>query len=193
MKTIHAGDRMGGVLFDVQKERERQEQLKADGTFKYSLADIADEMNECAALAVLAEEFGEAAKEVSDIRDLKWKSLPEDISDNDARILLESRREKVRVLRGKLRTEIVQLAACCVAWAEQLDERENREQIRTAREFDDEVMGTQQLQQTIIRQARAAGVLANPADAASVAKCVCPQPVYVGTFGVCYNCKRRVA
>jgi NTP pyrophosphatase (non-canonical NTP hydrolase) len=92
----------GDVLDDIHRERARQEELCRKGKFPHTAATDALTMPE--KLAVLAEEFGEVAKEVTEAIN-------------------------VRVLRGSeltvpqrqaLRAELIQVAAVCAAWAESL-------------------------------------------------------------------------
>ena len=80
------------ILISVQHERLRQEQLKAAGKFTKTCAD---NMPNAERLVVLAEEFGEVAREVCE--SLEGKPTP------------------------NLRTELIQVAAVCVAWVEGLD------------------------------------------------------------------------
>jgi hypothetical protein len=74
------------ILEDLLKERWRQDR-------KHGAARV---LNPTARLAILAEEFGEVAKEVMERVD----------GNGDA---------------ARLRAELVQTAACAVAWIEQLD------------------------------------------------------------------------
>jgi hypothetical protein len=83
------------VLFSVSNERHRQEQLKAEGRFLNTPADSV--MTPSETLAVLGEEFGEVAREVAE--SVAGKPLATD----------------------RLRAELVQVAAVCVAWVERLD------------------------------------------------------------------------
>jgi hypothetical protein len=85
------------ILFDIVSERFRQERLCAQGKFPATLAHP-DALPPAACLAVLAEEFGEVARPVAD--DLAKPGTLD---------------------RENLRAELIQLAACCVAWVEQLD------------------------------------------------------------------------
>lgn len=80
----------------VEAERNRQEQLKAEGKFLFTCAD--DAMADTERLAVLTEEVGEVAREV-----LELQNLVEEKGDVD-----------------RLRTELVQVAAIAVAWVEAL-------------------------------------------------------------------------
>lgn len=110
------------VLEDVRRERDRQEQLRRDGRFPYTCADpgIADH----ARLPILAEEFGEVAKALVE-RDIYKAQYYNDFPDRD--ITAEQRHyggatppERLLRYRDELRTELVQLAAVAVAWAEAL-------------------------------------------------------------------------
>ena len=99
------------VLNDVSIERDRQEQLKKDGKFLWTCADLgmatyADK------LAVLSEEVGEVAKEVVDltIEQLKY--------DKELLDYPTHRREHKR---DEIRKELIQVAAVCVAWCEAID------------------------------------------------------------------------
>jgi hypothetical protein len=86
------------VLEEVFQERERQEQLLADGEHRFTCASrLASEGDK---LAVLGEEFGEVSKEI-----------------------YECERPHHR---KRLRTELIQLSACCVAFAESLTDREGQ-------------------------------------------------------------------
>lgn len=83
------------ALEAVKVERDKQEELKKKGKFAYTCAD--KEMNDFEALAVLAEEFGEVAHEVN-----------EGIGDGR------------KINKQKLKKELVQTAAVCIAWLEKL-------------------------------------------------------------------------
>ena len=82
------------VLDDVITERLRQEELNKEGKFSHTCADAAPDTEK---LAILAEEFGEVAKEVCE-----RLNRPAD--------------------RFALYTELIQTAAVCVAWCERLQE-----------------------------------------------------------------------
>lgn len=84
------------VLDDITSERFRQEALRDLGRFRWTLADVGL-YTPAEALAVLSEEFGEIARVVCE----GLGNRPVDT--------------------GHLREELVQLAACCVAWVEALD------------------------------------------------------------------------
>ncbi len=84
------------ALLDVRHERDRQDQLKASGRFRYTCADVG--LGDGDRMAVLCEEVGEVA-----------------------RALLE-RHGAVNDQHGvDLRKELVQVAAVACAWIELLD------------------------------------------------------------------------
>lgn len=118
MKTILAGDRIGGVLFDIQKERERQKQLLADGKFPFD-CDDADALD-VEKLAVLAEEFGEVSREVNEIMQYRIRRAEGSCPTNaDTDYIIKERKRK-------LRAELIQVATVCVSWCEGLDAQEER-------------------------------------------------------------------
>lgn len=85
------------AVLDIVKERRRQEQLKAEGRFRYTAADAG--MSNTERLACLTEEVGEVAQEV----------------------LTQAGRRLARDTEGSvegLRKEITQVAAICLAWLE---------------------------------------------------------------------------
>lgn len=82
------------VVEAVMEERIRQETLRVEGRFRYTCAD--PEMSPGDKLACLAEEFGEVARAMLHERGL--------VADGG----------------GELRTELIQVAAVAVAWAESL-------------------------------------------------------------------------
>lgn len=99
------------VVEEVLRERRRQEQLKAAGKFLWSCSDDSFKLPDGGTgavtssdkLAVLSEEFGEAAREVTEI--LIKASKGEDPNGNYC----------------ALRKELIQVAAVCVAWVESLE------------------------------------------------------------------------
>lgn len=114
MTTI--GNVTARILDEIWKERVRQEQLKAEGKFLWSCADNTVEIQgrhysvtNSMKLVVLAEEFGEAAREVSDLLIAESKTTGA-LSDS----------LDIKELQRKLRTELVQVAAVAVAWIEAL-------------------------------------------------------------------------
>jgi hypothetical protein len=80
------------VLDEIARERLRQDTLKAEGKFRHTLNDHG--MDDGDKLACLAEELGEVGKA------MLYNRLM--VSDGG----------------GDLRTELIQLAALCTAWAE---------------------------------------------------------------------------
>ncbi len=111
MKTIVASDKMGGVLFDIQRERDRQEILLIQGKFPWSCDNL--KVSDVKKLAVLAEEFGEAAKETAQIEEYIERLDSGRWSDVNVEVLQTKKRH--------LREELIQVAAVCVAWCEALD------------------------------------------------------------------------
>lgn len=88
------------VLSEIEAERDRQDLLKAQGKFRWTLADTrmpcGTYIDASKKLAVIAEEFGEVSRVVCE-------SLSGPLD------------------RAHLREELVQVAACCLAWCESLD------------------------------------------------------------------------
>lgn len=102
------------VLDEVADERMRQEQLKASGKFLWTCADnvalrqrVERAITEPEKLAVLGEEFGEVCKEVVEEIIASDRHLPSFEAE----------------ARSKLRKELLEVAAVCVAWVESLDAR----------------------------------------------------------------------
>lgn len=92
------------VLDDVLKERKRQAWLRDQGRFRYTLADEPGLMDS-EKFACIAEEVGEVARCV----------------------LARARIVKEAPDAEKLRLELVQSAALCVAWIEALDAEAERD------------------------------------------------------------------
>lgn len=88
------------IDLDIHRERMRQERRKVQGRFLHTCAD--PEMNDYECLAVLAEEFGEVAREV--------------LTGEGRRLA----RDSVGTPEA-LRAELIQVAAVCKAWVEKLD------------------------------------------------------------------------
>ena len=89
--------RTNAELDNVQEERRRQERLKAEGRFRYTLADV--EASNTLRLGAVVEEIGEVSKNL-----LAREGL---VTDGDP------------TLRA-LHTELSQVAALSVAWMEYL-------------------------------------------------------------------------
>jgi len=110
-------DEMGEVLSDVRKERFRQDELLEKGKFPWSCDNL--EIPDIKKLGVLAEEFGEAAKEACQIQEQYDRSYP----DDSAEVIAVSIQRAVLRRRKLLRTELIQVAAVAVAWCEALDKQ----------------------------------------------------------------------
>jgi hypothetical protein len=94
-----------GIMAEIHKEVIRQWELKAAGRFDWVLSDdvdpkTGDQITDSERLAVLAEEFGELSREVCE--GLKSGETP----------------EAMRARFERMRSELVQVAACCVSWLE---------------------------------------------------------------------------
>jgi hypothetical protein len=88
------------IWLDIVTERFRQARLISAGRFDRDMADPA--LAPCEKLTVLSEEFGEVAEIIA-----------------DSLTTAAARRAGPDVVH--LREELIQLAACCVGWVEQLD------------------------------------------------------------------------
>lgn len=95
----NAAERLSAILADIIIERGRQDVLRDAGKFPKTLADADPPLTPCECLTVCSEEFGEVAEIVADAIGKPPAALD----------------------RDHLREELIQLAACCVAWVEQLD------------------------------------------------------------------------
>jgi NTP pyrophosphatase (non-canonical NTP hydrolase) len=98
------------ILLAIGNERSRQEKLKFDGKFLWTCADSGVTHHE--KLAVLAEEFGEVAKEVVDYNI--------DVVKYAKEILPFPLHRRIYYLK-RIREELIQVAAVCVAWCEAID------------------------------------------------------------------------
>ena len=102
----------GDVLAEVYQERGRQDALRRAGKFLWTAAD--SEQSNVRKLAVLAEEFGEVSREVTDEMIATDKAMvPEYRTYKDEMA-------KVVIARDNLRKELIQVAAVAVAWVESL-------------------------------------------------------------------------
>lgn len=95
------GESFEAAVVRIADERRKQELFKQTGRFKFSCADL--EIAQSERLAVLAEEFGEVAREIA-----------------------ETIGGHAPLNRTNLRKKLVQTAAVCVAWLEGLDKEESR-------------------------------------------------------------------
>lgn len=91
------------VLSAIVVERHRQEALCALGEFKWTLAEV-DRFTPAEGLAVLSEEHGEIS-----------------------RVVCEGLADGAVLDVAHLREELIQLAACCVAWVEGIDSMQRTE------------------------------------------------------------------
>jgi hypothetical protein len=98
------------VLRDVGVERLRQEDLRQSGKFLWTCAAEGVPLDR--KMSVLSEEVGEVAKEVVDVGIARDKYQKEDMP-------FPRHREVALLLR--IRKELVQVAAVCVAWIEAID------------------------------------------------------------------------
>ena len=126
MKNILVkSDLMGGVLFDIQRERERQEILLIQGKFPWSCDNVS--IPDVSKLAVLTEGFGEAVKEVCQIQEQYDRIAILRPGENSRDVLALC--STIDAKRLKLRTELVQVAAVAVAWCEALDRLLDRKEL----------------------------------------------------------------
>ncbi len=100
------------IFQDIDGERDRQEQLKAAGRFDFTCADVG--MSDLLASAVVSEEVGESAEEFGLM--MLMARLARHNGELARAVMQE--RDSARV---KLRKELIQTAAVCVAWIEKLD------------------------------------------------------------------------
>ena len=100
--TIWPDGPMGDAMRDITQERYRQEQLKEEGKFDFTTADL--ELSHEERYTILGEEFGEIGHE---------------INESFGRL-----RKPLNI--AKLRTELVQLAAVAIGWIEAIDKSYGR-------------------------------------------------------------------
>lgn len=98
------------ALQDISKERYRQEELRKLGKFDWTCADPLQ--SNTRKLAVLAEEFGEVAHEVTEEIIVLDKLAKDPCEANHIK----------KAYRDRLRKELIQVAAVCVAWVEGLED-----------------------------------------------------------------------
>lgn len=110
---IEVDDFLRAQIFnEIQNERERQIKLKNEGKFAHTCADL--DIEDMERLPILAEEFGEVSKEVMEqIMNVRWTQKWGD--------------EEKNVNRARLRKELIEVAACAVAWVEAIDLSESTE------------------------------------------------------------------
>ena len=102
------------ALAAVNAERIRQHALLAAGKFPDYWKDGVPDVDR---LTVLAEEFGEAAKETCELLHNDTRLWP----GEEAPMVFEHKKRVRKRLKGLLREELVQVAAVAVAWIESLD------------------------------------------------------------------------
>jgi len=101
------------ILNEIGDERQRQEKLRREGKFLWTCAEPHKDNSQ--KLAVLAEEFGEIAKEVTEqIIEL----------DKYRKEMLNHPKHRKLARIAALRKELIQVAAVCTAWVEGLDVEE---------------------------------------------------------------------
>jgi hypothetical protein len=96
----------------IVEERLRQEELFETGAHVTHLSN--PDTSQASRLAILAEEFGEVAREVVEYDDgrLRYALDPN---------LKEMPKHRHAYFQGQLRKELIQVAAVCVAWCEAID------------------------------------------------------------------------
>ena len=104
------------VLQRVSDERDRQEDLKANGKFKYTCADAA--MSNAERNLVLNEEVGEVARAILELNELTKERETSDAGNQELQHILAL--ENQHGLKH-LKEELQQVAAVCVAWLEALE------------------------------------------------------------------------
>jgi 3-methyladenine DNA glycosylase AlkC len=110
-ELVDAMERTGEVLRAVHHERRRQDALVKQGKFSWNCGDPRVPWSE--KIAVLLEEVGEASREV-----VEWMISRDKYAADPQLKVMPPHREKY--FRDRLRTELVQIAAVCVAFAESL-------------------------------------------------------------------------
>jgi len=100
------------ILVEIRNERARQEFLKAQGKFIWTCADSSEVASHDKKNSVLTEETGEVAREVVDFGISVDKY-------NEAKMTFPLHRRLYFL--NRIRTELIQVAACCVAWCESID------------------------------------------------------------------------
>ena len=108
---VAARERTGAVLREVYQERRRQDTLVAKGKFLWNCAEPKAPWTE--KFLVLEEEVGEVAREI-----VQWIISRDKYAADPQLKAMPPHREAYYAKR--LRTELIQIAACCVAWAESL-------------------------------------------------------------------------
>lgn len=105
------------VLLEVSEERMNQEHLKEQGKFVFTCADKG--LSEAEKFAVLSEEVGEVATEVTELV-INLSKIMKFASDKP--IAVEN---AIKEYRKRVRKELIQVAAVAVAWVEALSAEES--------------------------------------------------------------------
>jgi hypothetical protein len=100
----------------VRNEMGRQKKLMHEGRFPWTCHN--PEISDSAKLTVLAEEFGEVAREVCEIQQILDTKWPGEIDE----IVISSKQRGISRRRENLKKELIQLAAISLAWCEALDQ-----------------------------------------------------------------------
>lgn len=107
------------VLNEVLGERIRQVELKTEGKFPWTCDDV--RVPDIKKLAVLAEEFGEVAREVNENMTAMDTRAPfVDVYTATSLVEHQVYLDGIAERKVKMRAELIQVAAVCVAWAETL-------------------------------------------------------------------------
>ncbi len=96
----------GIAINEIIKERERQNQLKAEGRFMYTCADQEMDLTNC--MLVLMEEVGELCRAVLEEKELTFDRLADHVQG--------------KVGMEKIRNEVVQVGAVALAMCERFVE-----------------------------------------------------------------------
>lgn len=115
---MDANDDTLDILTLVHEERERQDKLKAKGKFTFTCADVFGLM-QAEKLGVLAEEFGEVAQLVCRVM-IPAPGHVYETDEGPVKVIPDLTPEQLQDYRVKLKEELIQVAAVCVAWAETL-------------------------------------------------------------------------
>ncbi len=104
--------RIAVIFENILDERKRQEDLRKEGKFLHTCAS--DGITSADRLAILSEEHGEIARDVNEIQVANAKrNATGDVTWN----------QDIAARKRHARKELIQLAACCVAWVEYLDRK----------------------------------------------------------------------
>jgi NTP pyrophosphatase (non-canonical NTP hydrolase) len=136
-------ERTARVLEKVAAERRRQNELLAKGKFPWNCAS--EGPSHADKFAVLAEEVGEVAREVNEYAICVGTYAADELK------VMPPHREKQ--FRDQLASELVQVAACCVGWAECLVDPETEAQPQ----LESKAVGAKGEREYLVRLSRAGG------------------------------------